>query len=59
MAVQKPALNIPPTTSQELKLTINAIAIIHTDVICFIAHLFTTNAKALPEASKAVNKHSI
>jgi hypothetical protein len=52
IAVQKPALNMPPITSQELKLTIKASAIIHTDVNCFIAHLFPGNAKALPKPGR-------
>jgi hypothetical protein len=49
MAVQKPALNIPPITSQEGKLNNIAIAKIHMGINCFIARLFGDNAKALPE----------
>ena len=49
IADQKPALKIPPITSQELKLTNIAIARIHMGIICFIARLFPNYAKALPK----------
>ena len=54
IAVQKPALNIPPITSQEFKLTNIAIARIHMGINCFIARLFPNYAKALPKLSDGV-----
>ncbi len=43
-----PALNIPPTTSQELRVTAMAIAHRNTELYFFIKVFWTHYAKALP-----------
>jgi hypothetical protein len=48
MAVQKPALKIPPTTSQELSVTISTNAILNRERLCFIHLIFLIDANALP-----------
>jgi hypothetical protein len=51
MAVQKPALKIPPITSHELNVTINASAKTQIELNCFIAHLFFLLCKSFAGCS--------
>jgi len=49
IAVQKPALKIPPITSQELSVKTKAIADSHKDEYFFMITFFSSIAKALPD----------
>jgi hypothetical protein len=51
IAVQKPALKIPPITSHELSVIAIARAKIHTEAKFFMSSFFYTYAKALPPLS--------